>query len=128
MIANVLFLDDMEWRHIEFAKIVDHMPNVYLSAVYTAAGAIELLDSGHFDQVFLDHDLDPMANGMAVVDHIMAMTHPPSQIVIHSCNTIAACRMAATLEEHPAGIWVRRLAFPELLNRLHQLINHDSMR
>lgn len=138
--VNVLFLDDMEWRHLEFAKVVDHMSDVWLSKAYTAGAAIELLGLSHFDQVFLDHDLSeedvmiavdaPSAvpTGMTVVDHILTMSRPPTQVVVHSCNTPAACKMVSRLEGHPAGIWVRRLAFPEMLNRMNQVISRHSQR
>ena len=132
---NILFLDDMEWRHQQFGRVADHVPDVWVQKVFTASSAIALLDSEHFDQVFLDHDLSEedimmdvdaastVATGMTVVDHILEMKRPPSQIVVHSCNTVAACRMADKLEAHPAGIWVRRIPFHELLNRMHQMIS-----
>ncbi len=131
---NALFLDDMDYRHSEFSRIVDHMPNVYVTKVYTASAAIDALSGEHFDQVFLDHDLcsrDIMmvpgadsvaATGMDVVDHILTMPKPPPQVVIHSMNLPAATRMAQKLESHPAGIWVRRIAFHHMMDRIHQIM------
>ncbi len=137
---NVLFLDDMEWRHSEFSKVVDHLPDVFISRVFTAGAAIDLLSSEPFDQVFLDHDLcaqdvmmapgapSVVPTGMDVVDAILAMPRPPTQVVVHSCNGPAAARMVERLETHPAGIWVRRIPFPTLLDRMHQMLNTGSMR
>lgn len=129
-IQSLLFLDDMAWRHDEFSRITDHVDGTYVEKAYSAAGAIHLLKTSRFDIVFLDHDLsedDSMVGvdqesyvptGMTVVNHIMTMATPPAQVIVHSCNNPAATRMAETLEKHPAGIWVRRVPFPELLNRL----------
>ena len=128
--TRVLFLDDMGWRHSEFTRQTDRRPDVRVWQAHTAKGAIELLNSQEFDQVFLDHDLtedDVMCvvggptvapTGMTVVDHIMTMPAPPREVVVHSCNGPAAAAMHVRLEEHPAGIRVRRVPFPELIRLL----------
>lgn len=131
MVKNVLFLDDMTWRHQEFSRIADYITDLLVTPVYSAAAAIKALNGEIYDQVFLDHDLSPedvmmepdgsssTATGMDVVQHILTMQRPPLQVIVHSCNAPAAARMASRLESHPAGIWVRRIAFPELLSRIH---------
>ena len=125
---NILFLDDMQYRHDEFSRIVDHMSDVLVSKVYTASAAIALLETEPFDQVFLDHDLaldeeSSEPTGMTVVYHILTMPRPPVQVIVHSCNGPAATMMAQKLESHPAGIWVRRIPFPELLNRMMRVFS-----
>ncbi len=125
--AKVLFLDDMGWRHSEFTRLTDRQPNVRVWQAHTAKGAIALLQSEKFDQVFLDHDLSEddimcevggpstVPTGMVVVDHIMTMSDPPRDIIVHSCNGPARMAMVVKLESHPVGIRVRGLPFPELL-------------
>ena len=128
--GKILFLDDMGWRHSEFTRRTDKMPDAKVWQAHTAKGAIALLESETFDQVFLDHDLSDddimvkpggktkVPTGMDVVDFIMKMESPPMDIVVHSCNGPAALTMAYRLAEHPAKIRVRRLAFPELLRAI----------
>jgi len=127
---NVLFLDDMEWRHSEFSRCVDDLPGFRIWRVHTAEAAVELLMSRGFVQVFLDHDLSDddvmcvpgsatrVPTGMDVVDHILGMEHPPSQVVIHSCNGPAALEMERRLETHSARIAIRRIPFPFLMQSL----------
>lgn len=127
--GRILFLDDMEQRHKEFAKYVMGRGHS-LVQVWTAAQAIKELNTSTFDQVFLDHDLsldDIMVvvgehskepTGMDVVDHIMTMPTPPPDIIIHSCNGPAAMQMLLKLEEHHAKPKVRKIAFPNLLQLL----------
>lgn len=125
--ARVLFLDDMEWRHSEFRRISENLGNVRVEHAYTASQAMELLSSGKFDQVFLDHDLseeDVMVapggatiapTGMDVVEHILRMEVPPTHVVVHSCNGPAAAAMHVRLETHPLIQRVTRVPFPSLV-------------
>lgn len=131
---NVLFLDDASWRHDEFQRISDHLEDVYVTMTCTAQGAIEALKSEEFDQVFLDHDLalvDSMVppdgsstepTGMDVVRHILDMQRPPKEVIVHSMNGPAAEMMVSRLESHPAGIWVQRIPFHALRDRLHTVL------
>lgn len=128
MTANILFLDDMEWRHKEFGRIVDKRgEGVRVWKAYTAAEAIELLGRVCFTQVFLDHDLcegDTMVGvdepseqptGMAVVDHILTMTYPPQDIIVHSLNGPARIQMACKLEDSGRIQRTRAIPFTELI-------------
>lgn len=128
---RVLFLDDTEWRHAEFLRLVSDS-GVELHRAWTAEQAIRLLRERRFDRVFLDHDLDESdvmcqvgqrttaPTGMAVVDHILTMEAPPAHVVVHSCNAPAAAVMHVRLEQHPAGIRVSRCPFPFLLQSLRR--------
>src|SRR5574337_350424 len=130
--AKVLFLDDMGWRHSEFTRRTDRMPQIKVWQAHHAMGAIQLLNSVEFDQAFLDHDLSEedimiipgqrshVPTGMTVVEHIMTMERPPRQIVIHSHNGPAALEMEARLRTHPAGIRVSRCPFALMLAVLDQ--------
>lgn len=93
--------------------------------VWTAAKAIEALESQAYDQVFLDHDLSEsdimvevggpssVPTGMEVVDHIAKSGLKIPQVVIHSCNGPAALEMERRLLE--SGLNVQRCAFPILM-------------
>lgn len=128
--GNVLFLDDMGWRHSEFTRRSDRMPDIKVWQAHSANGAIELLKSQAFDQVFLDHDLSEddilikvgeqskVPTGMDVVDFILTMENPPREVIVHSCNGPASWEMVIRLERHPAKIRVKRLPFPELLRAI----------
>jgi len=128
--GRILFLDDMEQRHTEFIKATLGRGHVVVQ-VWTASDAIRQLNTGKFDQVFLDHDLSEddimikvgakskVRTGMDVVDHILEMDPPPPEVIVHSCNGPAALQMAYRLAEHPAKIAVKRLAFPELLRAIY---------
>ncbi len=131
MTSKILFLDDMGWRHSEFTRITDRLPETRVWQAHSAKGAIELLKSETFQQVFLDHDLseeDVMIKvgekgtaptGMDVVEHILTMDSPPTDIIVHSCNGPAAEEMVRRLESHPKKIQVRRIPFPTLIQRLN---------
>ncbi len=130
MQGKILFLDDMGWRHSEFTRYTDRVKDVRVWQAHNASGAIALLGSESFDQVFLDHDLSEddimvkvgektkVPSGMDVVDHILTMEKPPMDVIVHSCNGPASIEMVLRLESHPAKIRVRRLPFPELLRAL----------
>lgn len=128
--TRVLFLDDMESRHSEFMRVVGMREGLEIHRAWTAEEAISLLRERRFDQAFLDHDLSEVdvtcrvadatraPTGMAVVEHILSMEDPPSQVVIHSCNAPAAALMHVRLDGHPAGIRVSRVPFPFLLQAI----------
>lgn len=129
--GNVLFLDDMEWRHHEFGRIAAReFPEVRVHHAWSAEEAIEMLDSIEFVQAFLDHDLSEddimvvpgkpskVLTGMAVVDHLLSMERPPWDIVVHSCNGPARLAMATKLEESGKFVRVRAIPFPELIQLL----------
>lgn len=129
---NVLFLDDMEWRHREFGRIaIQRFPDVRIYPAWSAEEAIELLGRIEFVQAFLDHDLSlddimvvpggpsKVLTGMAVVDHLVAMEDPPRDIVCHSCNGPARLTMVNKLEESGKFTRVRALPFPELMQLLN---------
>ncbi len=139
MEAKILFLDDMGWRHSEFTRITDEIDRVRVWQAQTAAGAIALLNSQKFDQVFLDHDLtedDVMCalgqqtrapTGMDVVDHILTMQSPPAEVIVHSCNGPAAEEMVKRLETHPAKIVVRRVPFPTLVELMRESLRRGTI-
>lgn len=130
---NILFLDDMKWRHTEFRRVIDEFyPDMDVTYVWNASDAIEALKTKTFVQVFLDHDLSEddimmvvgqegtVPSGMTVVDFICEMEKPPSTACIHSCNGPAAVEMELRLERHPAGIFCQRVAFPSLIPLMEQ--------
>jgi hypothetical protein len=126
-LGKILFLDDMGWKHSEFTRRTDRWKDVRVRQTHTARGAIELLKSETFDQVFLDHDLSEddimvevggpskVPTGMDVVEHILTMDRPPMDIIVHSCNGPARMEMVRRLEAHPAKPRVRGIPFPSLL-------------
>lgn len=126
--TNILFLDDMEYRHSEFRKIAELDESIALYRVYSAVAATNLLTEDFvFDQVFLDHDLSEedimlevgekgkVPTGMTVVDHILSMKNPPREVIVHSCNGPAAIEMFSRLNSHSIKISVKKIAFPMLL-------------
>lgn len=130
--TRVLFLDDMGWRHAEFARALFKrgVEHVEVYRAWTADEAIKLLGEKEFDQVFLDHDLcendimigvgesGSVPTGMVVVDHILTMDKPPLDIFVHSCNGPAREEMHRRLEESGRVTRVRSLPFPNLLRLL----------
>lgn len=124
--ADILFLDDSRERHAIFTNEAPIQGHV-LHRAWTASEAIDLLKRHQFVQAFLDHDLSEedimcevggksvVPTGMAVVDFIMTMATPPKYIVVHSCNVPAAIAMVAKLKQHPEGILIRQIPFPELI-------------
>lgn len=125
----ILFLDDMKERHNTFDRYARGRGHVIIH-VETAEEAIRHLSGGHYDQVFLDHDLshedimvgvgEPsiVPTGMTVVDYILTMDEPPPDVIVHSCNGPARKEMVAKLETISPPIQVRGIPFPELVGRL----------
>jgi hypothetical protein len=138
--GKILFLDDMGWRHSEFTRRSDRDPTLRVWQAHSAKGAIALLESTSFDQVFLDHDLSEddimikvgekgtVPTGMDVVDHILTMENPPRDIIIHSCNRPAAEEMMRRLESiSPNKVFsIRRIPFPELLHAIDSAYRTSS--
>ncbi len=127
MTLKILFLDDMEERHVKARqKFIGHD----LTAVYNAAAAITAMTQQRFDVVCLDHDLAPehyqehltgravtlQGSGTEVAD-FMANTLPtdfrPGQVILHSLNGYARNRMETILvnaqypqvEQRPFTAW-----------------------
>lgn len=131
MTADVLFLDDMQWRHREFRRLVERRgDDVRVWHVHTANEAIELLGRVSFAQVFLDHDLSEedvmvqvdaesiVPTGMVVVDHIVDMDKPPPDVIVHSLNGPAREEMVRRLQSCPGVERVRGVPFTDLVVRL----------
>lgn len=107
---RILFLDDSEARHAQFAR--QHPDAV---REYTAWAAIDALRlSPRFSVAYLDHDLGTDEDGMDVVDFIVQMPEQdrPCRVVVHSHNVPAAkYRMLPALER--AGVPVTHEPFAE---------------
>lgn len=121
--VRVMFLDDMAWRHTEFALALTRRgrEDVELHRAWTAEEAKELLHMYDFDQVFLDHDLDEevagAGTGMDVVNWILGLEEKPSyEVIVHSMNGPARFEMVRRLED--GGLTVRNLDFYSLLKAL----------
>ena len=127
---DVVFLDDVWERHKAFNNAAPD--DVRIWHPYTAASAIKMIERVKPYQVFLDHDLsldDIMCEvgqptkeptGMMVVDHILTMEEPPMEVYVHTCNGPAGQEMAKRLRTHPAGITVRVVPFPHLIQLMSQ--------
>lgn len=106
---NILFLDDMSARHDAFMKAFGD-GDWKIWPAWSAKEAIALLERMEFAQAFLDHDLSiedimckpggpsKVPTGMAVVDHIVAMSKPVPVVIVHSMNEPAAQAMVTKLE------------------------------
>lgn len=127
MTALILFLDDEDGRHEEFARLA--RGDVRIERARTAAEAIDLLGRVSFTQVFLDHDLadgEPGAiedarwgpTGMTVVDFIVSMEQPPQDVVVHSMNAAASLEMARRLNGCGRIRTVRVMPFHQLITRM----------
>jgi hypothetical protein len=118
---QVMFLDD-EDRHYAFKakiKACGIIKDIKFHYVYTCLEAIECLDRNYITQAFLDHDLGTVGTGMDVVDHILKMSNPPNEIVVHSLNFDAAVKMCTKLAS-TKKILVKRLPFPVLIQSRFQ--------
>lgn len=129
MSARILFLDDMHRRHETFFETVKDV-GITIDRAFSADEAIELLKKHSYDQVFLDHDLSvddimcevgaptKVPTGMAVVNFMMQTTEMwggmPDEVIVHSCNTVAATEMCDRLREVPF-LKVRQIPFPHLI-------------
>lgn len=119
---NVFILDD-DLERIEAFSAHSRRTGIPVMFAQTAADAIRVLAGGHFDMVFLDHDLgltpveDP-GTGMQVVDWMIRQSKERgrfrrTQVVIHSLNTLAGPAMRDRLEraglnvKYRPGIWER---------------------
>ncbi len=126
--SRVLFLDDMSARHQAFGKAVASQ-SVTVDHVHSAKEAIEMLNTNRYDQVFLDHDLSiedimisvgadsKVPTGMAVADHIVSMTTPPSEVIVHTGNPPAGAEMMRRLGQ-VQGMKVTRLPFSQLIQSM----------
>jgi CheY-like chemotaxis protein len=111
---RILFLDDDDLRHEVFAEQAKAGGHEAFHA-RTLGEFMGLTDGKHFDEVWLDHDLndfqheskwtdmygDGEQNGVDAARWLAAQLpeHRPSKVVIHSWNPTGAARMRATLEE-----------------------------
>jgi CheY-like chemotaxis protein len=103
---KVLFVDDEKWR---FDKMMDWgiIPPtaVWANSALDAIDAI--VDSGPFDSVFLDHDLNTFVHdpypreitGNDVARVLCSQEWKPVSIVVHSANPVGAARIMATLQD-----------------------------
>jgi hypothetical protein len=118
---RILFLDDDVERHQRFHRqAIGHQ----LDHAWTAGQAINKLDKGEYDLVYLDHDLDATLNnqmvddiedGRFVVRWIVANADrfPNTHFVCHSMNTPAAQHMFASLYHAGLSAAIYPLAWKE---------------
>jgi DNA-binding response OmpR family regulator len=103
---RILFLDDDKERHQRFHRqAIGHQ----VDHAWTAGHAINKMDKGTYDLVYLDHDLDATLNnqmvddiedGRFVVRWIVANADrfPNTTFIVHSLNRPAAEHMFASLD------------------------------
>lgn len=114
---KVLIVEDDDERIKNF-KI--HLCKHKLIFAKTAPASIESLRSGHFDYVFLDHDLDEEntgkdGEGIDVVRHVIkeAACYQKTTFILHSMNPVGAKNMKQELER--AGLKVECLPYSWLV-------------
>ncbi len=124
---RVLFLDDDPWRH----KLV--RPHMKYEATYTAADCIRLLAEGHYDVVFLDHDLGgmqmvesegPEETGYTVANRMEANRPSAGLVVVHSLNPVGRANMLALLRT--AGYEVLDCPFTRLVAELPKILAQET--
>ncbi len=106
---KILFLDDSQTRHDEFARIYSGHEIVH---AYSARQVLEALSREPFDLVSLDHDLgdrDVVGDGLGVSAWIAQFEWPDTEFVVHSVNPVGGRAMVQTLER--AGLRVRFAPF-----------------
>ncbi|HEY0193044.1 MAG TPA: cyclic-phosphate processing receiver domain-containing protein [Kofleriaceae bacterium] len=130
----VLFLDDDHQRHGLFRAQIEqrgYARRFQMLYAFSAEQAIQALrdHEGDILQAFLDHDLSEddimvavgapskVPTGMTVVDHILTMKRPPTAVVVHSYNQVAAIEMCARLASL-GTIDVKRIPFASMLQQL----------
>lgn len=132
---RILFLDDDERRHVAFMGLAPRAwPGAQLVRVFSAADAIAMIEGSPrpFTIALLDHDLcreDILAapgaptvvpTGYAVVEHLVGVpvARRPREVIVHSCNTLAATAMEERLLEAARrdrwALRCRRVPFPFL--------------
>ncbi len=134
IMKRVLFLDDMQERHIEFLKMIDSTINS--DHVYNARKAIEKLSTERYDIVLLDHDLQQKHyskdgqtvpsnkdTGAEVAEYIATMKDPPETVIVHSWNSVGGANMVDILSGKVKNIYREAFGiaggyFNQLLDRL----------
>ena len=119
---SVMVLDDDERRHRWFRK---RFAGDFVDVAATAEEAKEILSTGTYDAIFLDHDLLPHhyesndhddfdSTGYAVAEFLneRAELQRAATIIVHTRNADAAVRMVQKLRE--TGRNVEYCAFPML--------------
>ena len=119
---SVMLLDDDRRRHRWFEK---RFRGDFLDVAETVDEAKELLRTGSYDAIFLDHDLLPHhyesndhddfdSTGYAIAEFLNEKRdlQPGSTIIVHTRNADAAIRMVEKLRE--AGRNAEYCAFPML--------------
>jgi CheY-like chemotaxis protein len=117
---RILFLDDSPERRKAAGRALSCI------CVSTVTEFETALDTGHFDSIYLDHDLggesdNPVSEGpdgrtgMHAVDALIAREDRSPVVVVHTLNPPAAIEMVAKLKR--AGFTVIRKTFLQLHER-----------
>ena len=125
---DVFILDDDTRRHRYFRK---SFKGDLLEITETVDEAIEVLGSGSFDAIFLDHDLlphhydsndhdDHESTGYAVAEWLTANRelHRSTLIIVHTRNPEGGMKMVEKLRE--SGRQVEYVPFPLLEGKIRQ--------
>lgn len=129
---RVLFVDDSPYRWDYFCQLFKtrNTSGVEFAWAKNYDQAVEQLESGDWDVVFLDHDLedpgdwDPQAgwrDGTAVVDWIREHTPHIGFVVCHSMNPVGRNRMVTGLER--SGYSARQVPYYTFDGIVPQLID-----
>jgi hypothetical protein len=122
---RVFLLDDDVRRHRWFTE---RFKGDHLDIAETAATALEMLQTGSYDAIFLDHDLHPEhynsnstddeRTGYAVALWLSANpnVHRASTIMVHTRNADGAMRMVEELRR--SGRSAEYVPFPMLAERI----------
>ena len=122
---SVFLLDDDKRRHEWFRK---RFKGDYLEISEDVPGAVEKLEHGVYDAIFLDHDLlpehyktdikDDGSTGFAIAKWIAEhpTMHRASYIIVHTRNADAAIRMVEILRDN--GRDAEYVPFPFLEHKI----------
>lgn len=144
---RILVLEDNDFRIGKFRDWFSARKLEDVTIVKSAAEAIAAFSTGHFDLVFLDHDLgenqeckEPpdINSGTEVVKHMVENKHliqrnttltvlPPihidrPRVFIHSLNTYRATVMQSDLAA--AGYEVERVPFTHMAHWIEFILDH----
>lgn len=125
---DIFVLDDDERRHRFFRK---RFRGDFIEIVDNVEDAVEMLGTGQFEAIFLDHDLLPHhyksddhddhdRTGLAVAKWLAENKemHRSATVIVHSRNPDGGLRMVETLRE--AGRQAEYVPFPLLDGKLRQ--------
>jgi CheY-like chemotaxis protein len=123
-LARVLLVDDDPTSRLTLQTVLE-AGGYHVDAAASAAEAVGLLDSGEYEFVLSDLQMESPQAGLRVMAHARMMDYKPATAII---TTYRNSRPKASSKANNQAVLIKSEELPELLGKVAELISERATR